>query len=176
MLLGYFYLKRSYSLLQISCVVLVTAGTLLTTAYAPQSNIEIANEHSPLDFDFSKDYIIGISMLAIALLLSGFMGINQEKLYAKYGSHTWPEMLFYSHSLAMPLIPIFLPSILPQIKLFNHSPKITILNDFIHLPTLHLLLIANVVSQFICITGVNRLTAVSTIKYKFFTYFYLKDI
>lgn len=159
MVLGCVVLGRRYSFTQVLCVLAVTFGTLLTTVYAPQSSEEVPSDHSPFDFDYSADYMMGISMLGIALFLSGFMGINQEKLYAKYGSHTWPEMLFYSHSLAMPLVPFFLPSLIPQLETFNNSKKIEVLGP-IAIPELHLLLAANVVTQFICITGVNRLTAV----------------
>ncbi|EIM21756.1 UDP-xylose and UDP-N-acetylglucosamine transporter [Wallemia mellicola] len=159
MLLGFFVLRRRYTLTQIVCVAVVTAGTLITTAYSPQTGSEVASEHSPLDFDFSWDYVVGISMLALALILSGFMGINQEKLYAKYGSHTWPEMLFYSHSLAMPLIPFFLPNIIPQLRYFNKSTKVQLGESTIGIPEMHILLVANVFTQFLCITGVNKLTA-----------------
>jgi len=41
------------------------------------------------------DYVIGITLLSIALVLSSFMGLFQEMTYVKYGSN-WREGLFYT--------------------------------------------------------------------------------
>jgi hypothetical protein len=43
------------------------------------------------------DYVIGITLLSIALVLSSFMGLYQEMTYVKYGSN-WREGLFYTVS------------------------------------------------------------------------------
>ncbi len=43
----------------------------------------------------SNYYLLGISMLIFALLVSALMGLYQEKLYTTYGKHP-QEALFYS--------------------------------------------------------------------------------
>lgn len=166
MLLGWVVLNKRYTLIQVICVVIVTAGTILTTLYSPYPSAKEYNYTSNLEYSDYTDYanyMAGISLLSLALLLSSLMGASQEKIYAKYGSHTWPEMLFYTHILAIPLIPLFLPALIPQLKNFHRSGRVGVsgLGVNVDIPHMYLLLLANVISQLICITGVNKLTAVS---------------
>jgi UDP-xylose/UDP-N-acetylglucosamine transporter B4 len=40
-------------------------------------------------------YAFGILMLTVSSILTGFLGILQERTYTKYGPH-WKEGLFYT--------------------------------------------------------------------------------
>jgi UDP-xylose/UDP-N-acetylglucosamine transporter B4 len=45
-------------------------------------------------------YILGVAVLSLALVISAFMGLFQEKTYSMYGrgGSVWQESIFYSVS------------------------------------------------------------------------------
>jgi UDP-xylose/UDP-N-acetylglucosamine transporter B4 len=100
------------------------------------------------------------------------MGLHTESIYHKYGPQ-WRENLFFTHALSLPLfIPMF-PSMVQQARGLVSSPPI-----FAHLvagqstdmwgisltniPSQVVFLIINVLTQSVCIRGVNLLAAVSS--------------
>jgi len=128
----------------------------------------------------TTDYVIGITLLSIALILSCFMGLYQEVTYVKYGSN-WRESLFYTHFLALPLFLIFYSDIKTQIQGFNQSIPLTFDELFTRLstdlylpsginnilkacviPKTWLYLIMNVLTQYVCVSGVHRLNSIAT--------------
>ncbi len=132
-------------------------------------------------------FITGLIVLAIAQLLSAVMGLYTQLTYAAYGSH-WHENLFYSHFLSLPLFLPFFPSlrseftrllssapisIFPSTNLITPSfathanttlavgPIILTTSSWpsITIPKQTINLAANALTQYICIRGVNLLSA-----------------
>ena len=135
-----------------------------------------------------SEFITGLSILAVAQLLSAIMGIYTELTYSKYGRY-WHENLFYQHCLSIPMFYPFFPSLLEQFKKLVHSEPIQLSpspSQFSHikadsifdlgklqLPPMVLTpsvvelalpkhvfnLALNAGTQFACIRGVNALSA-----------------
>ncbi|CAG8605690.1 4984_t:CDS:2 [Acaulospora morrowiae] len=120
MVLGWALAGKRYTLKQVISVVMVTLGVVLATI----SSGSINTKGRVIDVSTS-DYVIGIILLSIALILSGIMGLYQEFTYQKYGSN-WRESLFYTHFLALPLFCIFYSDIAGQIQSFNNSRLISL--------------------------------------------------
>jgi UDP-xylose/UDP-N-acetylglucosamine transporter B4 len=88
-------------------------------------------------------------MLVASLLLTGLMGLLQEKTYRKYGP-CWKEGVFYTHFLALPIFTFLIGDVKQGISSLG-SPGSSYLS--------YLILAGNLVSQLICVSGVNRLSS-----------------
>ena len=135
----------------------------------------------------NSEFFAGLALLFIAQLLSAIMGLYVQLTYARYGSH-WHENLFYSHFLSLPLFVPFLPSLSQQFHKLLASPKIAPLallqpsashhgfgltnstpsslppiskfpTTTPMVPQLVLALLANALTQYACIRGVNLLAS-----------------
>ncbi|CAG8460898.1 14551_t:CDS:2 [Ambispora leptoticha] len=177
MLLGWAVIVK-----QVIAVVMVTAGVFLSTFSAANSNSSSGgNNEKGQNSVNTSDYVIGIALLSIALILSCIMGLYQEMTYSKHGSD-WREGLFYTHFLALPMFLIFYSDIKHQVYLFNSTERVslsiafdsisggsilvpetirTIIGDY-KVPILWLFLILNVLTQYVCVSGVHRLNSRST--------------
>jgi dolichyl-phosphate-mannose-protein mannosyltransferase len=109
-------------------------------------------------------------ILLIAQLLSAYMGAYVEDIYRDHGKD-WQANLFYSHLLSIPMFTGFAPVLHKQFmrlqasQPFQTPPSI---NNILP-PTIHkvlsstsqhvVYLTANAVTQLLCITGVNILSA-----------------
>jgi len=147
MLFGFIFLKKRYSLLQVICVALVSAGVIMATISRPTSSSTSSQLSQGL-----REYTIGISMIVASLFLTGFLGLMQEKTYKKYGP-CWREGVFYTHLLSLPIF-LFL---IPDIKQGFLS-----LSDSSYTPSTaapFLILGGNLISQLICVSGVNKLSS-----------------
>ncbi|KAI9144301.1 UAA transporter [Paraphysoderma sedebokerense] len=129
MVLGWLLMGKRYTIGQVGSVITVTAGVILSTYTSAHS--DKASDHSNQDL---TEYITGITLLTIALILSCFLGLFQEITYQQYGRE-WREGLFYSHFLSLPFFIFFLPSIKPAL---------------------------DTITQYVCISGVHRLTSMSS--------------
>ncbi|KAL8957491.1 MAG: hypothetical protein Q9183_006043, partial [Haloplaca sp. 2 TL-2023] len=118
------------------------------------------------------------------------MGIYTQNIYDKHGAH-WQENLFYSHFLSLPLFLPFasslrsefrsfvssdpmhispshlVPSFIPQKSLNHTQPLPSILLSpssvpYIDIPKDLLYLTLNALTQYLCIRGVNLLSARTT--------------
>lgn len=117
------------------------------------------------------------------------MGLYTQLTYATYGSH-WHENLFYSHFLSLPLFLPFFPSLKAQFQRFllsaptqlspailqlvpSTSPKandtdqlppllLTLSDTTLPIPKDILFLALNALTQYVCIRGVNVLSATTT--------------
>jgi len=69
-------------------VCLVTIGVIVATTSRP--SVPVTAKVSD-----SGAYTIGIAMLSLSLVLTGILGILQERTYRKYGPH-WQEGVFYT--------------------------------------------------------------------------------
>ncbi|CAG8449625.1 2978_t:CDS:2, partial [Acaulospora colombiana] len=179
MILGWALAGKRYTMKQVISVVMVTLGVALATI----SSANINTKDVTIDVSTS-DYVMGITLLSIALILSCIMGLYQEFTYKKYGSN-WREGLFYTHFLALPLFFLFYSDIKGQIQSFNNSPLVS-LDDMItkfkgdlhsfgrarsvmkhcYLPQTWIYLLINshtsVQPRFVCVSGVHRLNSIST--------------
>ncbi len=176
-------------MMQVGSVILVTAGVILATLAASGDKSSASAGGS------SSQYAIGISMLLISLIVSGFMGLWQEETFRRYGASHWQEALFYSHFLSLPLFAIRAPQLMAELSEANATPKVEMLKTLVRagkgvaggagrpsigsqllgllglrtddlysrladaqVPSFYLLLGLYVLTQLVCITGVNRLT------------------
>ena len=127
---------------------------------------------------------MGILILFAAQILSSFMGIYLESTYRKYGSN-WREGLFYTvpsptynpsynpsdrqHFLGIPFFIPLLPRIIRDFHTLSLSPLVhippliaEIIPFPLHIPRHLFFLLLNVLTQYLCVRGVNRLSAIST--------------
>ncbi|KAK3812267.1 MAG: UAA transporter [Benniella sp.] len=183
MVLGILWMKKRYTNSQKLAVIIVTIGVIYATTSArantQKSSPSSSSTRSNKSQDVSTgDYAIGIVMLLSALVVSSVMGLVQESTYRKYGSE-WREGLFYSHFLALPMFLLFYKDIMEQIRIFNQSTPIPILQlvrqigpylptslayrlSSMKIPRLWIFLAINTLTQFMCISGVHRLTSLSS--------------
>ncbi|KAI9033838.1 UAA transporter [Phycomyces nitens] len=177
MLLGVWWLKKRYTIGQIGGVVMVTLGVIWATL--DNTNAKDGETADPSEF------YTGIGILVVAMILSAGMGLYQEVTYKTYGKQ-WREGLFYTHFLALPFFGLFYKDIISQVKVYNaspienipallqsfpiidsmlSSPWLSLLRSFLNkleIPRLWLYLSFNVFTQYVCISGVNRMTSMST--------------
>lgn len=118
----------------------------------------------------SASFEIGLLILLIAQLLSAYMGSYVEDIYLEHGNH-WKANLFYSHLLSIPLFTSFTPTLYKQFmrlqasQSFEVPPSIAAtlpqsVNKALASTSQHVIyLTANAVTQLLCITGVNILSA-----------------
>lgn len=149
MLVGYFFGKKTYNYNQIMSSVVISLGTILTT-------LQSFSPFHPVVETFDSKFAMGVLMLIATAILSAFMGLYNESLVKTYGSQ-WRESLFYSHFLALPLFLIVSPALKNELGAIIQSTEQM---EWFHirLPAQLVRLGLNVVSQYICIRGVNRLT------------------
>ncbi|KAF3938472.1 hypothetical protein ABW19_dt0204307 [Dactylella cylindrospora] len=155
-------LGKRFSKVQVTSVLILTGGIIL----AAMSNAKTMgeSEHS------LPRFITGLTILFVAQILSALMGVYTENTYQKYGSN-WREGLFYTHALSLPLFMPFAQSIKIQYyRLYSSEPlPLPQLVPFfpdtlknILIPSQLFYLGVNVVTQYICVRGVNFLAGMST--------------
>jgi len=96
-------------------------------------------------------------MLVISLLLTAALGLAQERTYKKYGP-CWREGVFYTHFLSLPIFLFLIPDIkqgLYSLAKVSPSPYTSPYTPY----TSYLIMAANLVSQLICVSSVNRLSS-----------------
>jgi hypothetical protein len=120
-----------------------------------------------------SSFELGLVVLLVAQVLSSYMGIYVQDMYAKYGNH-WQENLFYSHIFSIPLFLPLQPMLMEQYQRLMDSPSPAIPGQMaMYLPSIatdlvsklskpiyHLAL--NSITQLVCITGVNLLGSTSS--------------
>ncbi|ORY72874.1 UDP-xylose and UDP-N-acetylglucosamine transporter-like protein [Neocallimastix californiae] len=164
MLLSFLILKRRYSVQQILAICTVTVGLIITTLSSAKDQGKTQTQETNL-----YEWIIGIIILIISSFTGALMGIYQEYMFKKY-PNTWKECIFYNHLLSVPIFLVFLPQIKEQWHLFQTSPKnrigyylpIPLLPSFISnikIQGVWLLVIANIITQYICVSGVQKLSS-----------------
>jgi UDP-xylose/UDP-N-acetylglucosamine transporter B4 len=145
---------------------------------------------SSISSSADPSFLTGLSILAVAQLLSAIMGLYTQLTYAAYGAH-WHENLFYSHFISIPFFIPFLPSLSSEFHrlllsspvlispaLLSPSPSIASnfdrQNDLpsslfgmpswpsVAVPRQIINLGLNALTQYACIRGVNLLSARTT--------------
>ncbi|KAK9729381.1 golgi uridine diphosphate-N- acetylglucosamine transporter [Basidiobolus ranarum] len=171
MILGWLILNKRYSMKQVVAVILVSIGVTAATLSSADTTQNASHDH----MNYS-DWIIGVTLLLIAIILSSLLGLYQEVVYKKYGNQ-WRESLFYTHFLSLPFFAFFYQDILEQLQLYFASEPMKLSQIFEGLPLygiaqsilgdlacpkLVLFLIFNILTQYVCISGVHRLTGMAT--------------
>ncbi|KAK0487246.1 UAA transporter [Armillaria novae-zelandiae] len=146
MLFGFFFLKRRYSLVQVFSVIMVSFGVTIATFSRPPSNAP-----SQSNSDVQK-YSVGIVMLVLSLLCTGFLGMLQEKTYQRYGP-CWKEGVFYTHCLSLPIFLFLVQDVKQGLASLSEPSEASAAG------MAWLILAGNLVTQLICVSGVNRLTS-----------------
>lgn len=96
MILGYIFMKKTYSYLQVFSVVVVTFGVVVATLSRPATpSARVTTKTTQNDTDVYQ-YATGILMLAASCVLTSTLGILQEQTFAKHGKDTWREGIFYT--------------------------------------------------------------------------------
>jgi UDP-xylose/UDP-N-acetylglucosamine transporter B4 len=155
-------------------VLAVTAGVLLTTlSVKTESTASSVHGDAPV-----SAYGSGIALLAIALVMSGVLGIIQDRTFAAYKRAgqpaPWQEAMFYLHALALPLFLPSAPALCSQLSLLAAgSPANIPLPEFlapllpypakagppaIAVPAGAVPLVLNLATQLACSAGANALT------------------
>ncbi|RUP47666.1 hypothetical protein BC936DRAFT_145467 [Jimgerdemannia flammicorona] len=185
MAMGWFVLNKRYTVSQVSAVLLVTFGVIMATL-SSAGPAKAKNSNPVDDAATLSEYSLGITLLVVAMILSAAMGLYQEETYRTYGKDNWREGLFYLHFFALPCFLIFRRDIIAQLHVVNTSTpvplldltrSVPILGDIVvellpsgikaaltvwSVPKLWYFLSLNMITQYICISGVHRLTARST--------------
>ncbi|KZT38952.1 UAA-domain-containing protein [Sistotremastrum suecicum HHB10207 ss-3] len=178
MVMGWFIGKR-YTKLQITSIIFVTLGVILTTFSASFDDPHISSESVQTAY---TEYFIGVGILTLALILSGAMGLAQDAMYSEYGRGHWQEALFYLHFLSMPMFVFMADDIKSQYVSMTANARLFASNfsspnpnstkpDFPFLLPMtatpaqlaflfyYIPLLTNVLTQLVCISGVHRLTS-----------------
>lgn len=156
MIAGYFVGKR-YKPQQVSAVFILTLGVILATL----SNTPKKNSSSIASM---ADFVMGVALLFVAAVLASIMGLMSETIYKQYGKH-WRENLFYTHALALPFFLPFAKDITTQLGVLLYSePKISLQLGLMQMqvPKALLYLLANGLTQYVCVRGVNNLAGNAT--------------
>jgi len=163
MLFGFLFLKKRYASIQILCVAVVSVGVVLATISRSPffSSARSSARSSPLTAkseDDSRQYLIGLYMIIFSSISIGILGLLQELTYKKYGP-CWKEGVFYTHFLSLPIFVFLYKDVKEGITSLSLSNPGSFATPFI-------ILAGNLVSQLVCVSGVNRLntqmSAVST--------------
>ena len=120
MILGYCVQRRRYSPLQIASVVLVTLGVVASTLDSTGTHSSAAKADAAAGVAAKGgEYATGVLLLFSALVLTGFMGVWQEKTFRLYGNQNWRESMFYSHLLSLPMFALRPAGLLRDIRSAN---------------------------------------------------------
>ncbi|KAI0028341.1 UAA transporter [Vararia minispora EC-137] len=149
MVFGRLLMGRRYTPTQIYAVAFVTTGVVLATLSRPSAP-NVATVPDP------ARYATGVALLTASLILTGVLGLLQERTYKHYGPH-WQEGVFYTHALSLPMFVFMIPQIRFGLRSFalvdgadqnKSSPLVA-----------YLILAGNLLSQLVCVSGVNRLSS-----------------
>lgn len=153
MLMGIALLGKRYSATKYASVLMITAGIVTCTVMSAKGG-------GKADSGEEGDMLwlaVGIFLLTFALFLSARMGIYQEVIYGKYGKHP-KEALFYSHALPLPGFLLLSADIAHHWSVAMASAPVTLPGTSLAVPAQLLYLLANVGTQYVCISSVFVLT------------------
>ncbi|XP_051864297.1 UDP-xylose and UDP-N-acetylglucosamine transporter-like [Drosophila nasuta] len=163
MIMGIILLKKRYNLRQYSSVAMITGGIILCTL---MSSTDVKdNTHHSLKVETSYSdffwWCVGIALLAIALLVTAYMGIYQEVIFKRHGKHP-NEALFYTHMLPLPGFLVMASNIAQHWSIAVNSEAMSIplpgTSWSLSFPLMFVYLLFNVITQYICIASVYVLT------------------
>lgn len=160
MIIGWLLAGKRYSILQVSSAFLMAIGAVITTLFKDREfskDIQLRKMLGNASSSADSKFLIGILMLIVSSIASATLSVCNEWSYRKYGKH-WKENLFYTHALALPLFLLDYKGLYKQFSsLVSQTPSaITLLGHTFRLSKLQLLA-ANLITQQICVKGVNLL-------------------
>ncbi|KAJ2008589.1 golgi uridine diphosphate-N- acetylglucosamine transporter [Coemansia thaxteri] len=170
MMCGYFVANKRYPVKQVVAVVMVSAGVVIATLASVSGNETDISDKVVYGVHES---VIGIALLTIGVALAAMLGLYQEATYRIFGKH-WKEGLFYNHALALPMFLLFRSDIASQARALSQSRPVSLdalpwigpwLGSCLRVatvPSLWISLGANVLSQLVCVSGVHRMTSMSS--------------
>jgi len=159
MVLGIIILKKTYTFVKYSSVLMISAGIFVCTIASAR---EMSDSHSSGAQKDLGDFIwwfVGIALLTFALFTSARMGIMQEVLYGKYGKHP-REALFFTHALPLPGFILLFSDIANHVHIANSSQPLdwSFIPLLAAVPRIWIYLLGNVITQSLCINAVFVLT------------------
>ena len=145
-------------------VILVTLGVVSTTLSAAKKPKPGINTSSVPGVGDIHQYFNGIVLLSVALVLSGLLGIVQDRTYSKFrgtDNTPWKESMFYLHFLSMPVFLSLKGDITEQLYTLQQTSALSTssLPFPSPIPVAFIFLGSNVLTQLVCVAGVNRLTS-----------------
>lgn len=165
MVMGIIILKKKYVFSKYLSVFMITLGIAVCTIVSStevkslqQKNVEQVPTTPWDDFFW---WVLGISLLTVALFVSARMGIYQEVLHKKYGKNA-REALYYTHLLPLPFFLTLAPNIWEHFKYALASESYTVPVINLQMPILVVYLIGNILTQYMCISSVFVLTTECT--------------
>ena len=134
----------------------------------------------------SSEFVQGLGILLVAQIASAYMGAYTEDTYSQFKA-SWKENLFYSHLFALPLFLPFAGILREQYRSLANTPQMNVeqyvlsikqgrsttsaatnemflalLSLLGSMPQGILYLFTNAITQLVCISGVNLLSAKSS--------------
>jgi len=159
--------------MQIVSVIMVSLGVLATTYSATISN-ELSNTSIR---GSTAQYVAGIGILTLALVLSAAMGIAQDNLYQQYGRGHWEEALLHIHIMSLPMFALTTSNLTWEYALLKRQTTLLYLSVpclvpyssmvfaaglstcVMAIPTFIIPLSVTAVTQSVCVIGVHKLTS-----------------
>ncbi|XP_066987752.1 UDP-xylose and UDP-N-acetylglucosamine transporter-like [Macrobrachium rosenbergii] len=165
MIMAIIVLKRSYTFTKYLSVAMITLGTVICT-FASAESVDGGGDESKGSEGVSNfaTWLMGIALLTFALFMSARMGIFQECLYSKHGKHS-REALFYIHLLSLPGFLLTGRSIFEHAAKYSQSEPLPVLDSvplLAGIPRLWIYLVGNMLTQYVCISSVFKLTSECT--------------
>ena len=123
-------------------MVVVTIGVILTTLSASSGKSSSSKSDSQTEaVDHTSIYVQGIGILTLALVLSGLLGIVQDRTNAALAKRqaaskapaekgqpaAWEESMFYLHFLSLPVFFTTRHDLYAQMKVFLASPTVELM-------------------------------------------------
>jgi len=159
MVLGMMLMRKRYNWTKYISVAMISVGITVCTIASGKSFEESSQPASHGGFSDYFWWVCGISILTFALFMSARMGLHQEVMHAKYGKNP-REALFFTHCLPLPGFLLLTSDLMTHIEIANNSAPITFLG--LAVPCIWLYIIADVLTQCICINSVFVLTTECT--------------
>jgi len=163
MIMGILILKKKYEFSKYLSVLMITVGIVTCTIVSgtevkSTANPDLVNENDePSQFSVLFWWVLGITLLTVALFVSARMGIYQEVLYKTHGKHP-QEALYYTHLLPLPGFLLLYNNIWQHMLISSASEPMALPLIGLSLPSQWVWTIGNVVTQYICISSVYVLT------------------
>jgi solute carrier family 35 (UDP-xylose/UDP-N-acetylglucosamine transporter), member B4 len=158
MIMGIIILKKQYDFSKYLSVFMISLGIVICTVISgtkvESTQVNQVEESTATVFFW---WTLGITLLTVALFISARMGIYQEVLYKRYGKYP-DEALFYTHLLPLPFFLMLFNNIKDHTAIANNSEPYTIPILGVDIPLQWVYLIANVLTQYLCISSVYVLT------------------
>ncbi|KAJ7246401.1 UAA transporter [Mycena rebaudengoi] len=152
MVFGFLFIGRRYAVMQVISVLFVSAGVILATLGKPSTKSSAKHTNPLQSAEDLRKYTIGVSMLVTSLILTGLFGLLQERTYKKYGP-CWKEGVFYTHLLSLPIFLFLVPDVKQGLQSLSRSTTSS------SATASWLVLGSNLISQLVCVSGVNRLSS-----------------